>query len=150
MHVVLFPDERGQREDGQSLPWVSLGSDAGSLAPEGVFMKSSPHPRAYGNFARLLGKYSRDEKLISLEEAIRRITRLPATNWKLQDRGCLDANCYADVVVFDPATIADKATFDAPKQYAVGVEHVVVNGMPVFSKWCAHGCKAGTRRARAG
>jgi N-acyl-D-amino-acid deacylase len=117
---------------GLSQPWVSLGSDAEALAPEGVFMKSSTHPRAYGNFARLLGKYSRDEKLMPLEEAIRRITRLPATNWKLQDRGCLDANCYADVVVFDPATIADKATFDAPKQYAVGVEHVLVNGVPVI------------------
>ena len=110
---------------------VSLGSDAEALAPEGVFMKSSTHPRAHGNFARLLGKYSRDEKLMP-REAIRRLTRLPATNWKLQDRGCLDVNCYADVVVFNPATIADKAAFDSPKQYAVGVEHVVVNGVPVL------------------
>jgi N-acyl-D-amino-acid deacylase len=128
---------------GLSQPWVSLGSDAEALAPEGVFMKSSTHPRAYGNFARLLGKYSRDEKLMPLAEAVRRLTRLPATNWKLQDRGCLDANCYADVVVFDPATIADKASFDAPKQYAVGVEHVLVNGVPVIRNGEHTGAKPG-------
>jgi N-acyl-D-amino-acid deacylase len=128
---------------GLSQPWVSLGSDAEALAPEGVFMKSSTHPRAYGNFARLLGKYSRDEKLMPLEEAIRRLTSLPASNWKLQDRGCLNARCYADVVVFDPATIADKATFDAPKQYAVGVEHVLVNGVPVIRNGEHTGAKPG-------
>ncbi len=128
---------------GLSQPWVSLGSDAEALAPEGVFMKSSTHPRAYGNFARLLGKYSRDEQLLPLEEAVRRLTRLPATHWKLQDRGCLDARCFADVVVFDPATIADKATFDAPKQYAVGVEHVLVNGVPVIRNGEHTGAKPG-------
>jgi N-acyl-D-amino-acid deacylase len=128
---------------GLSQPWVSLGSDAEALAPEGVFLKTSTHPRAYGNFARLLGKYSRDERLMPLEEAIRRLTRLPATNWKLQDRGCLDVNCYADVVVFDPATIADKATFDAPKQFAVGVEHVLVNGVPVIRYGEHTGAKPG-------
>jgi N-acyl-D-amino-acid deacylase len=128
---------------GLSQPWVSLGSDAEALAPEGVFMKSSTHPRAYGNFARLLGKYSRDEQLMPLEEAVRRLTSLPASNWKLQDRGCLNARCYADVVVFDPATIADKATFDAPKQYAVGVEHVLVNGVPVIRDGEHTGAKPG-------
>jgi N-acyl-D-amino-acid deacylase len=128
---------------GLSQPWVSLGSDAEALAPEGVFTKSSTHPRAYGNFARLLGKYSRDEKLMPLEEAVRRLTSLPASNWKLQDRGCLSARCYADVVVFDPATIADKATFDAPKQYAVGVEHVLVNGVPVIRNGEHTGAKPG-------
>ncbi len=128
---------------GLSQPWVSLGSDAEALAPEGVFMKSSTHPRAYGNFARLLGKYSRDEQLLPLEEAVRRLTQLPATHWKLQDRGCLDARCFADVVVFDPAVIADKATFDAPKQYAVGVEHVLVNGVPVIRNGEHTGAKPG-------
>jgi N-acyl-D-amino-acid deacylase len=128
---------------GLSQPWVSLGSDAEALAPEGVFMKSSTHPRAYGNFARLLGKYVRDEQLMPLEEAVRRLTSLPASNWKLQDRGCLKARCYADVVVFDPATIADKATFDAPKQYAVGVEHVLVNGVPVIRHGEHTGAKPG-------
>jgi N-acyl-D-amino-acid deacylase len=128
---------------GLSQPWVSLGSDAEALAPEGVFMKSSTHPRAYGNFARLLGKYSRDEKLMPLEEAVRRLTSLPASNWKLQDRGCLTARCYADVVVFDPATIADKATFAAPKQYAVGVEHVLVNGVAVIREGEHTGAKPG-------
>ena len=128
---------------GLAQPWVSLGSDAEALAPEGVFMKSSTHPRAYGNFARLLGKYSRDEKLMPLEEAVRRLTSLPASNWKLLDRGCLTARCYADVVVFDPATIADKATFDAPKQYAVGVEHVLVNGVPVIRNGEHTGAKPG-------
>jgi N-acyl-D-amino-acid deacylase len=128
---------------GLSQPWVSLGSDAEALAPEGVFMKSSTHPRAYGNFARLLGKYSREERLMPLEEAIRRLTRLPASNWKLQDRGCLDPNCYADVVVFDPTTIADRATFDSPKQYAVGVEHVLVNGVPVIRNGEHTGAKPG-------
>lgn len=117
---------------GLAQPWVSLGSDAEALAPEGVFLKSSTHPRAYGNFARLLGKYVREDHVMSLEEAVRRLTRLPATNWKLKDRGCLDPQCYADVVVFDPATIADRATFDQPRQYAVGVEHVFVNGVAVI------------------
>src|SRR5687767_12202048 len=107
-----------------ALPWVSFDSDAESLAPEGVFLKSNPHPRAYGNFARLLGKYTRDEKVIPLEEAIRRLTMLPATNLKLQKRGALKVGHYADVVVFDPKTIQDHATFDKPHQYSTGVRHV--------------------------
>jgi N-acyl-D-amino-acid deacylase len=114
------------------LPWVSFGSDAESMAPEGVFLKSMPHPRAYGNFARLLGRYVRDEKVISLSEAVRRLTSLPATNLGLDRRGRLQTGWFADVVVFDPATIADRATFEAPHQYAVGVKHVLVNGVPVL------------------
>jgi N-acyl-D-amino-acid deacylase len=114
------------------LPWVSFGSDAESMAPEGVFLKSMPHPRAYGNFARLLGRYVRDEKVVTLPEAIRRLTSLPATNLGLDRRGRLKEGFFADVVVFDPATIADRATFEAPHQYSVGVKHVLVNGVPVL------------------
>ncbi len=113
-------------------PWVSLGSDAASMATEGVFLKSAAHPRAYGTFARFLGKYVRDEKLMPLAEAIRRMTGLPATNLELDRRGFLRTGYFADVVVFDPKTIADKATFEQPHQYAVGVQHVVVNGQPVL------------------
>jgi N-acyl-D-amino-acid deacylase len=115
-----------------TLPWVSFGSDAGSLAPEGVFLKSSTHPRAYGTFARLLGKYVRQEKLIPLEEAIRRLTSLPATTLKLDRRGRLAPGYFADIVVFDPATIQDHATFDQPHRYATGVRHVFVNGVQVL------------------
>ena len=114
------------------LPWVSLDSDAESLAPEGVFLKSNPHPRAYGNFARLLGRYVRDERLMPLEEGIRRLTSLPATNMKLDRRGALKPGHYADVVVFDPKTIQDHATFDKPHQYSTGVAHVFVNGVQVL------------------
>jgi N-acyl-D-amino-acid deacylase len=114
------------------LPWVSFCSDAGSLAPEGVFLKSSTHPRAYGNFARLLGKYVRDEHVITLAEAIRRLTSLPAENLKLDRRGRLKKGYYADVVVFDPNTICDNATYEKPHQYATGVVHVFVNGTQVL------------------
>ena len=114
------------------LPWVSFGSDAGSMAPEGIFLKSSTHPRAYGNFARLLGRYVRDEKLVPLEEAVRRLSALPAENLGLDRRGRLVPGHFADVVVFDPVAIADKATFESPHRYAVGVRHVVVNGVPVL------------------
>ncbi|MEO7092861.1 MAG: D-aminoacylase [Polyangiales bacterium] len=113
-------------------PWVSLGSDEASPAPEGVFLKANPHPRAYGNFARWLGKYTRDEHLVSLEEAIRRMTSLPAANLRIQDRGILQPRFFADLVVFDPATIADHATFDRPHQYATGVRQVFVNGVRVL------------------
>jgi N-acyl-D-amino-acid deacylase len=119
-------------ELGLRQPWVSLGSDAESSAPEGVFLKSSTHPRAYGNFARFLGHYVRDRQLISLPEAIHRLTGLPAQNWKLEDRGCLDPGCFADVVVFDPESIRDHATFDDPRQYASGVSDVFVNGVQVL------------------
>ncbi|MGH9945511.1 MAG: N-acyl-D-amino-acid deacylase family protein, partial [Pyrinomonadaceae bacterium] len=114
------------------LPWVSFGSDGASMAPEGVFLKSSTHPRAYGNFARLLGKYVREEKVISLAEAVRRLTGLPATNLELDHRGFLKTGMFADVVVFDPQKIADRATFEKPHQYSVGVQHVFVNGVQVL------------------
>jgi N-acyl-D-aspartate/D-glutamate deacylase len=113
------------------LPWVSFGSDAGAPAPEGVFLKSNPHPRAYGNFARLLGHYVRDERVIPLQEAIRRASAFPAETLKLRRRGALKAGYYADVVVFDPRTIADHATFEKPHQYATGVVDVFVNGTQV-------------------
>ena len=115
-----------------ALPWVSFGSDGASQAAEGVFIKSGTHPRAYGTFARLLGKYVRDEKVIPLEEAVRRLTLLPAENLKLHHRGSLTAGHYADIVVFDPQTIQDHATFENPHQYATGVSHVLVNGIPVL------------------
>jgi N-acyl-D-amino-acid deacylase len=114
------------------LPWVSFGCDEASQAPEGVFLKSLPHPRAYGNFARLLGKYVRDEKLLPLEAAIRKLTGLPADNLGLDRRGLLKDGYFADVVVFDPATIADKATYAKSHQYAVGMKHVIVNGVQVL------------------
>jgi len=124
-------------------PWVSFGSDAASIAPEGNFLKSSAHPRAYGNFARLLGKYVRDEKVISLTEAVRRLSGLPATNMGLDHRGFLKPGMYADVVVFDPQTIADRATFENPHQLAVGVKHVFVNGVQVLKDGEHTGAKPG-------
>jgi N-acyl-D-amino-acid deacylase len=115
-----------------ALPWVSFCSDADSLAPEGVFLKLRPHPRAYGTFARLLGKYVREEKVISLPEAIRRLTSFPASNLRLKNRGQLSPGYLADVVVFDPATIIDHATYEKPQQYATGMKHVFVNGRQVL------------------
>jgi len=114
------------------LPWVSFGSDAASMAPELPFTKSSAHPRAYGNFARVLGKYVRDDKVLTMPDAIRKLSGLPATNLELDRRGFLKEGMFADVVVFDPATIADRATFENPHQYAVGVRHVFVNGSQVI------------------
>jgi len=114
------------------LPYMSFGSDAGAPAAEGDFLKSSTHPRAYGNFARLLGKYVRDEQVISLPEAIRRLTSLPVTNLQIPKRGYIHPGYYADIVVFDPTTIKDDATFEDPHQYASGVEHVWVNGVQVL------------------
>jgi N-acyl-D-amino-acid deacylase len=119
-------------ELGIRQPWVSFGSDAEASAPEGVFLLASTHPRAYGNFARLLGHYVRERGVIPLPEAIRRLTRLPAQNWRLAGRGCLDPGCFADLVVFDPATIRDHATFDQPQRFATGVRDVLVNGVPVL------------------
>ena len=116
-----------------SIPWVSFGSDAEASAPEGVFLKSSTHPRAYGNFARFLGKYARDEKTVPLQEAIRRLTSFPAGNLGIRDRGTLSPGMAADVVVFDPAKIADHATFEKPMQYATGVRDVFINGVPVLA-----------------
>ncbi|MFZ1788794.1 MAG: D-aminoacylase [Saprospiraceae bacterium] len=115
-----------------ALPYMSFGSDGESSAPEGVFLKSSTHPRTYGNFARLLGKYVRDEKVISLEEAIRKLTSLPASNLKIKKRGLLKEGFFADLVLFDPKTIQDQATFEKPMQYATGMQHVFVNGVQVL------------------
>jgi N-acyl-D-amino-acid deacylase len=129
--VYFMMSEENVRRKVQK-PWVSFGSDAGAPATEGVFMNSNPHPRAYGNFSRLLGKYVRDEKLITLQEAIRRLTSLPAYNIGVMDRGELTEGYYADVVVFDPERIADHATFEEPHQYATGVWHVFVNGQQVL------------------
>jgi N-acyl-D-amino-acid deacylase len=141
--TVYFLMSEDNVRRGLRQPWVSLGSDAESSAPEGVFLKSSTHPRAYGNFARFLGRYVRDEQLMPLEEAIRRLTRLPAQNWKLKDRGCLDPGCYADLVIFDPATIRDHATFEKPQQYATGVDDVWVNGVQVLRDGEHTGAKPG-------
>jgi N-acyl-D-amino-acid deacylase len=125
------------------LPWMSFGSDAESLAPRGPFLKSNPHPRAYGNFARLLGRYVRTEKIISLQEAVRRMTSLPATNLQLARRGALKAGYFADVVVFDAAQVQDHATFDQPHQFATGVVHVFVNGTQVLKNGDHTGAKPG-------
>ena len=113
-------------------PWMSFGSDEASLLPEGVFLEFNPHPRAYGNFARLLGQYVRDEGIISLEEAIRRLTSLPAKNLKTRERGLLKAGYFADIVVFNPAAIQDHASYDQPHQLSAGVTHVFVNGEAVL------------------
>ena len=116
------------------LPYISFGSDAESSAPEGVFLKSSTHPRAYGNFARLLSKYVREEKVISLQEAVRRLTSLPASNLSIKKRGSLIPGNFADIVLFDAAKIQDHATFEKPLQYATGMMYVFVNGTLVLSK----------------
>jgi len=130
--VVFFLMSEDNVRKQVRLPWVSFGSDAASMSPEDPFTRSSTHPRAYGTFARLLGKYVRDEKLVSLEDAVRRLSALPAENLGLDRRGRLAPGMFADVVVFDPATIADRATFEKPHQYAVGMRHVFVNGVQVL------------------
>jgi len=137
----LMSEENVRKELAK--PWISFGSDEASQAPEGVFLKSNPHPRAYGNFARVLGKYARDEKVLTLPEAVRRLTALPATNLGLDHRGFIQEGMFADVVVFDPATIADRATFDKPHQYAVGMKHVFVNGVQVLKDGEHTGAKPG-------
>jgi N-acyl-D-amino-acid deacylase len=115
-----------------ALPWVSFGSDEGSYTTEGVFLKSNAHPRAYGNFARFLGKYVRDEKTTTLQDAIRKLAKLPASNLKLKKRGELKVGYFADIAIFDPAKIKDNATFEKPHQYADGMIHVFVNGVQVL------------------
>jgi N-acyl-D-amino-acid deacylase len=117
---------------GLAQPWVALGSDEGSYEPAGPFLKFQPHPRAYGNFARFLGRYVRDEHVTTLAEAVRRLTALPARNLKLRDRGELRPGAFADIVIFDPATIADHATYANPHQFATGVREVFVNGVEVL------------------
>src|SRR5436309_2513425 len=142
----VMSEENVKKELAKS--WISFGSDEASQAPEGVFLKSNPHPRAYGNFARVLGKYARDEKVITLPEAVRRLSALPAMNLGLDHRGFIQDGMFADVVVFDPAIIADRATFEKPHQYAVGMKHVVVNGVQVLKDGEHTGAKPG--RALAG
>ena len=115
-----------------ALPWMSFGSDAEASAPRGKFLLSSTHPRAYGNVARLLGKYVRDEHRLSLAEAVRKLTSLPAANLGIKDRGLVRSGMMADLAIFNPATIADKATFEQPQQFAIGMRHVLVNGQPVL------------------
>lgn len=137
----LMSEENVKRQI--KLPYMSFGSDAGSMATEGVFLKSSTHPRAFGNFARLLGKYVRDEKVISLEEAIYKLSGFPASNLKIKNRGTLKINNYADVVVFDPKSIQDFATFENPMQYATGINHVFVNGSHVLKNGDHTGVLAG-------
>jgi N-acyl-D-amino-acid deacylase len=137
----LMSEDNVRREVG--LPWVAFGSDEGSQAPEGVFLKSNPHPRAYGCFARLLGRYVRDEHATTLADAVRRLTALPAANLGLARRGRLSPGGFADVVVFDPATIQDHATFGQPHQYATGVRDVFVNGQQVLRNGEHTGAKPG-------
>lgn len=132
VEVAYFMMSEDNVRLGLSQPWVSIGSDEAAPAAEGQFLLNNPHPRAYGNIARLLGHYVREKRLMSLEEAIRRITRLPAQNFKIRDRGCIDIGCHADIVLFDPETIADHATFTEPHRYASGVVHVFVNGVQVL------------------
>ncbi|MEO6113824.1 MAG: D-aminoacylase [Sphingomicrobium sp.] len=137
----LMSEENVRRE--AAIPWVSFGSDGEASAPEGVFLQSSTHPRAYGNFARFLGKYVRDQKVVPLAEGIRRLTSLPASNLGLRDRGLLKVGMAADVVLFDPARIADHSTFAQPMQFATGVHHVFVNGVQVLKDGEPTGAKSG-------
>jgi N-acyl-D-amino-acid deacylase len=137
----LMSEENVERQ--LRLPWVSLGSDGEALAPEGVFLKSNPHPRAYGNVARFLGHYVRERKVTTLADAIRRITSLPAANLKIRERGVLQVGYFADIVVFDPATVRDHATYNKPHQYSTGVRDVFVNGIQVVSNGAHTGAKPG-------
>jgi N-acyl-D-amino-acid deacylase len=132
IQVVYFSMSEENLHKKIRQPWMSFCSDAGSYSPEGVFLNYSTHPRAYGSFARLLAKYVRDEQVISLEEAIRKLTLLPASNLKIEKRGSLQPGYFADVVIFDPETIQDHATFEEPHQLATGVEHIFVNGTHVL------------------
>jgi N-acyl-D-amino-acid deacylase len=137
----LMDEANVKRQIG--LPWVSFGSDAGAPSAEGVFLLSQDHPRTYGNVARLLGKYVREEKATTLPEAIRRLTSLPVSNLGIKDRGSLKPGYFADIVVFDPATITDHATFAKPAQYATGVVQVFVNGVQVLKDGAPTGAAAG-------
>ena len=130
--AVFFSMSEDNLKKEIALPWMGFGSDGQSMVPEGVFLKSATHPRAYGNFARLLGKYVRDEKIISLEEAVYRLTMFPATNMKIARRGALKEGYHADVVIFDPAKIQDHSTFEDPHQLSTGMTHVFVNGVQVL------------------
>jgi N-acyl-D-amino-acid deacylase len=137
----LMSEDNVRRE--MALPWVSFGSDASAPAPEGVFLQSNEHPRAYGNFARVLAKYVRDEKAIPLEEAVRKLSALPAQNLSLKDRGMLRKGYFADVVIFDPGTVQDHATYERPHQLATGVEEVWINGIAALHNGTATGLASG-------
>ncbi len=141
--TIYFTQSEEHLRRKAALPWVSFCSDAESLAPEGVFLKSSVHPRAYGSFARVLGKFVRDEKVITLQEAVRKLTALPAENLRLDHRGQLKENYFADVVVFDPAKVQDHATYEKPHQYSSGMVHVFVNGVQVLKDGEHTGAKPG-------
>lgn len=143
VQVVYFSMSEDNIKKKIALPWVSFGSDGGSMAPEGVFLEQSTHPRAYGNFARVFAKYVRDEGVLTIEEAVRKLTSQPANNLKIKDRGLLAPGYYADIVVFDPQTIQDKATFAEPHQLSVGVEQVFVNGVQTIKDGDHTGAKAG-------
>ena len=133
IQVVYFSMSEDNIEKKLALPYMAICSDAGSYTNKGVFLEQSTHPRAYGSFTRLLGHYVREREVISIEEAIRRLTLLPAKNLKLQKRGKLETGYFADIVLFNAENIADRATFEKPHQYATGVEHVFVNGVQVIS-----------------
>jgi dihydroorotase/N-acyl-D-amino-acid deacylase len=124
-------------------PWVSINCDSEGSAPEGLLSQSHPHPRAYGTFPRILRKYVREEKRLTLEDAIRKFTSLPSQRMRLGDRGVLKVGMWADVVVFDPETIRDRATFAQPHQLAEGMEWVLVNGVPVIADGKATGALPG-------
>ncbi|HWB26741.1 MAG TPA: D-aminoacylase [Chitinophagaceae bacterium] len=144
IEVVYFMMNEDNVKKQIALPWVSFGSDEGSYSiDDSAFLKSNAHPRAYGNFVRVLGKYSRDEKVLTLQQAIYKLAKLPATNLKLQKRGELKVGNYADVVVFDPATVTDHATYEKPHQYATGVLQVFVNGTQVLKNGEHTGAKPG-------
>jgi N-acyl-D-amino-acid deacylase len=143
VEVIYFLMNEDNVKKQMKLPYMSFGSDAGSMAPEGVFLKSSTHPRSYGNFAKLLGKYVRDEKVITMEEAIYKLTLLPATSLKIKKRGALQVGHYADVVVFDPLSIQDHATFEKPHQLSTGMKQVFVNGVQVLKNGEHTGAKSG-------
>jgi N-acyl-D-amino-acid deacylase len=137
----LMDEENVKKELAQ--PWVSFGSDEGSYTNAGVFLKSNAHPRAYGNFARVLGKYVRDEKIIPLEEAVRKLSKLSAEKLHIKKRGEIKVGNYADIVIFDPAKVQDHATFEKPHQYATGITDVFVNGVQVLKDGEHTGAKPG-------
>jgi len=143
IEVSYFSMDSNNIKKEVALPWISFCSDAESQAPEGVFLKTNPHPRAYGSFIRVLGKFARDEKIISLADAVRKLSMLPATNLKLQKRGELKVGNYADIVIFDPGKVKDNATFAKPHQYATGMIHVFVNGEQVLRDGEHTGAKPG-------
>ncbi|MEJ0081916.1 MAG: D-aminoacylase [Puia sp.] len=140
--VYSSMDENNVRRE-VALPWVSFGSDEASSAPEGVFLLSGAHPRAYGNFARVIGKFVRDDKMLSLQQAIQQLSKLPATNLKLQKRGELKPGNYADIVIFDSQKVQDHATYEKPQQYATGISDVLVNGTQVIKNGEHTGAKPG-------